>query len=222
VQITVSVAEVSPTLTSDIGVRWDWSPITFSERAPGAAATATRPPGLGVFSRTPFDFTAILEGMVQRREARVLARPSLQVSHDEDASVFIGDTIRARLLSQGAFGAQNVQIAEFPVGIILLLHPRIADDGSIHLRVSPVVSTVVGIDEDNVPQTSTREANTSVIVKDGDTIVLSGLIREEDTKTIREVPYLSRLPIIGELFRSRSTSRRRTELVISITPKIVP
>ena len=110
------------------------------------------------------------------------------------------------------------QIVEFPVGIILLMHPRIAEDGSIHLRVAPSISSLSGMGPENVPITSTRELETSVVVRPGDTILLSGLIREQ----AENVPALSQLPLAGEIFRSRSGNRRRTEIIISITPRLSP
>jgi type II secretory pathway component GspD/PulD (secretin) len=93
-------------------------------------------------------------------------------------------------------------------------------DGDVTLRVHPVVSTITSIDANNLPQTSTREAETTLVVKNGETIVLGGLIRDEMTKTVNEVPILSKLPLVGELFRNTTTSGRKSEILVFITPKI--
>lgn len=239
VTVEVKVVDYSPSSDSQIGFNWDWSRFQFAEVPagtpiennatnvdtlanipPGVPTGGTRPAGFGVFSRVPWTYAAILQALVTRREAKILATPSVQVIDNEDANVFIGDTIRARVAVQGALGAQNVQIVEFPIGIILLIRPRINADGDVTLKVHPVVSTITALDAQNVPQTSTREAETTVVVKNGETIVLGGLIRDEMTKVVREVPFLSKLPLVGELFRSTTTNGRKSEIMVFITPRI--
>jgi type II secretory pathway component GspD/PulD (secretin) len=160
--------------------------------------------------------------MITRREAKLLASPRVQVIDNDDANIFIGDTIRSQIALSGGISGTSIQIFEFPIGIILLVRPRINDDGNITLRVHPVVSTITAIDpQTNIPQSSAREAETTVMVKDGETIVIGGLIREEMTKTVEEVPLLSRLPLIGELFRKRSDRQRRSEILVFITTRIL-
>jgi type II secretory pathway component GspD/PulD (secretin) len=109
---------------------------------------------------------------------------------------------------------------EVPVGIILLVHPRVNDEGNITLRVHPVVSTLTAI-TDGLPQTSSREAETIVRVKDGDTIVIGGLIRDEDTKQMSKIPLLGDLPILGHLFRNESRTKRRSEVTVYLTIKLI-
>jgi len=89
------------------------------------------------------------------------------------------------------------------------------------MRVHPVVSTITSIGADNLPQTSSREAETTVMIKDGETIVLGGLIRDEMLKTVQEVPILSKLPLVGELFKYHSKSHRHSEIMVFITPHIL-
>lgn len=240
VMVEVKVVDYSPSSSSEIGFNWDWSRFQFVEGRPGTPIEgdtssvdtlsgippvvptgATRPAGFGVFSRVPWTFATILQALVTRRDAKILATPSVQVIDNEDANVFIGDTIRARVAVQGALGAQNVQIVEFPIGIILLIRPRVNADGDVTLKVHPVVSTITALDSQNVPQTSTREAETTVVVKNGETIVIGGLIRDEMTKVVREVPFLSKLPLVGELFRSTTTNGRKSEIMVFITPRII-
>ena len=89
------------------------------------------------------------------------------------------------------------------------------------MRIHPVVSTVTAVGPGNLPQSSNREAETTVMLKDGETVVIGGLIREEHIRSMREVPLLSKLPLVGELFRSRSTSHRKSDIMIFLTPRIV-
>lgn len=226
VLVEVQVIDTSPEFSEQLGVKWDWLPFNFWELGKGTTVTSsvantTRPAGFGQFTRLPWNFNALLDAMVTKKEAKILAKPSVMVIDGDEANVFIGDTIRARLSQAGGLGAQTVEIAEFPVGIILLLRPRVNADGHITMRVHPVVSTITDIDSDNIPQTSTREAETTVIVKDGETVVIGGLIRDEMTRTIQEIPILSKIPILGELFRSRSTNKRKSEIMVLITPRLM-
>jgi type II secretory pathway component GspD/PulD (secretin) len=231
VTIDVKVVDTSPERAEELGLKWNWSSFQFLERAPGTvvdpttgvpSSSATRQRGFGAFSRVPWSFNTILSGMITRKEAKLLASPSVQCVDNEDASIFIGDTIRSQIISQGGLSGTNIQIFEFPIGIVLLCRPRVNADGNITLRVHPVVSTITSVDPDTrIPQSSSREAETTVMVKDGETIVIGGLIRDEETRTITEVPLLSRLPLVGEIFRNRSTNRRHSEILVFITTHVV-
>ncbi len=221
IMIEVNVVETSPSEDEAKGLTYDWSSFSFYETPAGGSTSSTRPIGVGQFSRAPWNFNAILSAKVLKKEAKILARPSIRVIDNGEASVFIGDTLRARIVTGGALGSQNVEIQEFPIGIILLIAPQVNADGNITMHVNPVISTVTSIDSFNVPQTSSREAETTAIVKDGETVVLGGLIRDEDMKTVQEIPLLSKLPVIGELFRNRTRNHRRSDILVSITPHLI-
>ncbi|MFN3728300.1 MAG: type II secretion system protein GspD [Fimbriimonadaceae bacterium] len=230
VSVSVEVIDVSPERLRELGVNWDWSPLTFIDAAQGSPVNAetgqlldpvTGPLPFGLFSKTPFSVTGLLRGLVTSREAKLLANPSMTVTNNQMANFFIGETIRARVAQAGPLGSQTVVIEEFQVGILLAMRPRVNVNGDITLRVEPSVSNVVGLTADNIPQTSVRQAQTTVVIRDGETLAIGGLIREEMSKTVREVPILSQIPIIGQLFRSTSTSNRKSEIMIFITPRIV-
>ncbi len=225
VRVEVKVVDTSPEISSEYGLSYSWSTFKFIEGSSGTtvadAFKTTRPAGFGQISRVPWDFSAVLSALVTKKEAKILASPSMAVIDNDDANIFIGDTIRARISQATGLGAQTVEIVEFPVGIILMFRPRVNADGNITMRVHPIVSTITDIDSDNVPQTSSREAETTVMVKDGETVVIGGLIRNELNKTIKELPFISQIPILGELFRNRSTSQRKSEILVFITTTIV-
>lgn len=226
VMVDVKVVDTSPERAEQLGLQWNWTPFSWFELPVGAeVATAfnnTRPNSFGQFSRVPWSFMSTLSAMITNKEAKLLAAPRMQVTDNDDASIFIGDTIRSQLVSTGALGGSNIQIVEFPIGIVLLVRPRVNQDGNITMHVHPAVSTITSIDPaTGIPQTSSREAETTVMVKDGETVVIGGLIRDEATKTIQEVPFLSKLPLVGELFRNRNTNHRHSEVMVFITPHIV-
>jgi general secretion pathway protein D len=231
--VEVNVIETSPEDDEQIGLTYNWAPFDFIQAPAGTVLTtnpagqgftqggATTPISTGLLSMVPWNFRAILSAMVTHKTAKILARPSVQVVDNGEASVFIGNTIRAAVATQGALGAQNVTVEEFPVGIILLISPRVNADGNITMHVNPVVSAVTSVDANNIPQTSAREAETTTIVKSGETVVLGGLIQDEDIRTAQEIPFLSKLPIVGELFRYHSRTHTRSDIIISITPHLL-
>lgn len=229
VQMTVEakIVDTSPEYTANIGVEWKWNPFEFIERPKqsGGATPDTRPLpvgplGFGDYGRVQFNPTATLNALITDKKAKLLANPSITVINDQDASIFIGDTLRFQALAQSAPTTGAVYtVVEVPVGIILLVHPRVNDDGHITLRVRPVVSTV-GNFVNGLPQTSAREAETTVRVKDGDTLVIGGLIREEDSRTITKVPLLGDLPLVGKLFRNDLRNKRRSEIMVFLTIKL--
>ncbi len=234
VMVEVKVIDSSPEKIENLGVQWSWNPFGFLEAPVGSQFTTSGPGGpptitsantvkpvpLGPLSRVPWTFSAVLNAMIQRNEAKLLANPKIQVIDDQDASIFIGQTIRTTV-SQASISGTTIQVLEFPVGIILLVHPRINSDGNLTLHVHPVVSSVASLGTNGVPNTASREAETTVMIKDGETMVIGGLIQDEISKSVQEIPFLSKIPLIGELFRNRSTDHRHSDVLVFITPHIV-
>jgi type II secretory pathway component GspD/PulD (secretin) len=226
--IEAKVVETNPSVMEEIGLKWSWSTFGFAEGPRGTSGDLalgnstgnTKGLGFGQITRVPFSFQAMLSAMVTNRTAKMLANPTISVIDDQDASIFIGDTLRFQSLavSSPTSGSQFT-VVEVPVGIILLCHPRVNGDNEITLRLHPVVSTVTAL-VNGLPQTSAREAETVVRVKDGDTLVLGGLIRDEDIREMSKVPLLGDLPIIGHLFRHNSKQHRRTEVMVVITVRL--
>lgn len=219
VVVEVSVIETTPSFAENLGLTWNvGNTQTVSESNFGATGI-----GFGKFTRTtPASFSATLNASITRGEGKLLAHPKVQVMDNDDADVFIGDTIYTEVSQAGSFGAQTVSVQAFNIGIILLIRPRVGPDGNISMHVNPVVSTLTAVSSSGLPQTSSREAESTVIVKDGETVVIGGLIRDDETKTISELPILSKLPIVGQLFRNRNVSKTHKDVIVSITPHIVP
>jgi type II secretory pathway component GspD/PulD (secretin) len=116
-----------------------------------------------------------------------------------------------------------VQLEKIDVGVRLSITPRISADGYVTTLVEPEVSQIlqfIGPDED-LPWTSTRRARSLVRVRDGEQIYLGGLLSEEERRTVKKVPILGQIPLIGYLFQHHSSEKRELDLVIEITPRIV-
>jgi type IV pilus assembly protein PilQ len=159
----------------------------------------------------------------------VLANPAVTVFNGKKASILIGDKVPVFTTSSDNTGTNadtSVTVEYKDVGVKLEVTPRVNDvtTGMVSLKIAPSISTISEwkySGNNMAPQISTREASTELRVKDGETIYLGGLLKDQETKSIKAIPFLSKLPILGELFKSRSTSKQKTEIIIAITPHIV-
>jgi type II secretory pathway component GspD/PulD (secretin) len=216
VMIEARVVEASPEALKNIGLQWDFGTSGLVERPHGGV-------NVGQLTRPPISFSATINALIQNQNAKVLAEPKIAVLDGEDASIFIGDTIRYRVLSSVSTGGQQVfDVKEVPVGIVLLVRPRVNANGMITLKVNPVVSSITAfVGPEQLPQTASREANSTIRVHDGDTVAIGGLIRDEDRQTFSKVPILGDLPIVGQLFRNNNHDRKRTDVTIFLTTHLL-
>jgi pilus assembly protein CpaC len=165
---------------------------------------------------------AVIKALKSRGFFQSLAEPNLIAYNGQEASFLAGGEIPVPVV-QGATGTVTVQFKEF--GIRLNFRPTIAGD-VIRLKVRPEVSTLdfgngITLSGFRIPALSTRRAETDVELRDGQSFVIAGLLDNLTQENAAGVPVLSRLPIIGNLFKSKSESTERTELMVLITPRLV-
>lgn len=180
------------------------------------------------FYRQEHTFEFALDALITDDNARLLSNAEITTIDGRMAEIFAGETVPVvitSLQSPGAAGGtlQNIQLEKIDVGIKLNITPRLSEDGMITALVQPEVSRIlkfVGPDSD-LPQTSTRRAQTYVRVHDGQTIYLGGLLSEEKRKTVKKVPLLGDIPLFGFIFRHTRDETTRFDLVIEITPHLV-
>ncbi|MCC2672846.1 MAG: type secretion system protein [Armatimonadetes bacterium] len=216
--IEARVVDISPEKTKQLGFLWDWNALKFTERGGGVADAGK---AFGAFARTPFQFDVTMDALERNRDARVLAKPNISVIDGEEASIFIGDILRYERLESVTAVGQTFTIETVPVGVALLCRPRVTGN-DIVLRVHPVVSTVTDFTGRNndIPITASREADSTIKMKDGETIAIGGLLREEDIRTLSKVPFAGDLPLIGQLFRHRNNVKRKSEVTIFLTARV--
>ncbi|MEJ5230223.1 MAG: hypothetical protein WHT65_09500 [Pseudothermotoga sp.] len=147
----------------------------------------------------------------------LLASPRIVTSSGREARILIGD----RIPYQTVDAEGNVVVNFLDTGIELKITPFVSSDNTIELFVYTKVSKPTYYPNIDIPGESTREANTHVIIKDGDTLVIGGLIRETKEQTLSKVPILGDLPFIGELFRTKTEKADKRELVIFITARVI-
>lgn len=231
--------EVNVTELSERGIDWEkltkWSTL-ITEGYHGVAEPGALPvdidytrvaSGAG-FYRQFETFELAIDELITEGHARMLSNSKVVTVDGRSAEIFAGETVPVvitSLSSPGASGGtlQTIQLEKIDVGVRLNITPRVTGDGMVTTLVEPEVSRIlrfVGPDED-LPQTSTRRASTNVRVRDGQTIFLGGLLSSETRKTVKKVPLLGDLPLLGFLFRHSSDETVNLDLVIEITPRII-
>jgi pilus assembly protein CpaC len=161
---------------------------------------------------------AVLNELVVNRQANILSEPNVVGLSGHEVHFRVGGEIPYTYLNQE--GINVVEFKEF--GISLDMTPYVDSQGNIMLELTPIVRTVdMALAIGGIPGFRTREMTTTVQLRGGETLVIGGLIQSEITEVIAEVPFLSDIPILGELFRSKRFIEDETELVIFLTPFII-
>ena len=212
VMIEAMVIEVPSDVTKNLGVAWQSStPFTIN-------FTGGQYPCCAQVSITSPALLVTLNTLIQENKSKLLANPRLAVRDGETARMNIGDKIPFQVIN--AQGVPSVVIIE--AGVKLEITPRINADSFVTVKMHPEVSSIKTAPAPNVPPTiATREADSSLTVKDGTPIVLAGLIRKDETRTTVKVPLLGDIPILGWLFKSESTNKTDNEVIFVITPHIL-
>lgn len=164
-----------------------------------------------------------LRALVTEDRAHILSAPRIATLDGNKATILLGDRVPIFTVTTQA-GVTTTTVTFVDVGVKMEVTPRVNTDGLITLSLKPEVSSVAAIvtgpGGQQAPRVATRSAETMLTVKDGQTIVLGGLISREERETLIKVPLLGDIPIIGELFRFRNTDRRESEVIFLITPVI--
>jgi type II secretory pathway component GspD/PulD (secretin) len=169
----------------------------------------------------PRNFEVNLRALQASGRARVRARPQMAVVNGRTANIFIGAQ-RFIQTQFNQFGQTQTRIQPVDVGVKLSVTPLTGGNGEITTRVSPEVSNITEVDlQTGLPVLSSRRAETTVRVKDGETIAIGGLSLDQEQTTRGRIPILGDLPLLGSLFRTRKRNTVRTELIVFVTPRIL-
>ncbi|MCX6647639.1 MAG: pilus assembly protein N-terminal domain-containing protein [bacterium] len=187
----------------------------------GLLDTSTRPGIVNSDTTNDLSFDPVdmvLNELVTNREAKILSEPNVVGLSGHIAHFRVGGEIPYTY--QNEQGINVVEFKEF--GISLDMTPNVDSQGNIMLLLTPVVRTVdMALAIGGIPGFRTREMTTTVQLREGDTLVIGGLIQNEISEVVAEIPLLSDIPILGELFRSKRFTEDQTELVIFLTPYIL-
>jgi type II secretory pathway component GspD/PulD (secretin) len=168
-------------------------------------------------------FRSFIEALELRNEARLLSSPQVVTTSGVPAKILVGERVPYTRRSAETLSGSLVQQVEFvDVGIKLEVVPRVDEKSeTIVIDVHPEVSEVLNKSVQGVPRIATREASTRVTVRNGQTVVIGGLIRENKKMSESKIPILGDLFLFGWLFKSKEKLRQQTELIVFITPYIL-
>ena len=230
VMVNAVIAQITLTNATRFGV--DWSRIANNTAiAPISTDTATAfVPNLGglMFTKGFLDGSArveaTLEAIAVNNDVRLLARPSLTVINNQEGEIQIGAEVpveAGQAIGSGGVSTTNIQYR--PTGIELYITPQINDDGIVNLIIRQVLSSVdngsSGVN--NNPVFNNQEISTTVVVRNGENVVLGGLIQNDDELLNTGIPILNRLPGVGRLFSYQQENQERRELFIVLRPEII-
>ena len=187
------------------------------------------PPGAGLYQVLGQDFQVTLRAIAQAGKTEILSRPSILTRNNQQATISLGQEVP--LVSNTRFDAVNGQINTVTyqnVGIILRVTPFITSDGMVEMIVSPEISALADRSQwvpisagALAPVINSRMADTVVVVPDAQTVIIGGLMQNAKDDLDSKVPFLSSIPLLGNLFKHKAKSNEKTELMIFLTPYIV-
>ncbi|WP_374369202.1 secretin N-terminal domain-containing protein [Piscinibacter sp.] len=226
VMLEVQVLEVSADRMSNLGVKW---PDAFGVSTPSGANTIGELRSLTRNDLVTTPLSVALNLMLQDTETNILASPRIRTRNKEKARILVGDKVPVitNLLTPQQAGATSVitgSIQYVDVGIKLEVEPQVYVDNDVGIKINLEVSNIAKTVETAsgiAYQIGTRSAQTSLRLKDGETQVLAGLINDQDRSTASKVPGLGQVPVAGRLFSSTKGDATKSEIVLSITPRIV-
>jgi type IV pilus assembly protein PilQ len=237
VSIEVRMVETSLDGNSSLGLDWpenigssfgEAEPLTTTSTAAASKAAVFPVEGRPLYGRlSVLQLDWFLDYLSTETNSRLLSNPKVTTLDNQTAKITVATTIPLQTLNRFSEGAAVQDIVSFQdkeFGIIMEVTPRVNDDSTLTLRVVPTVEDIIGFTgptNNQRPITSKRSVETQVRVKDGETLVLGGLIKDNEVKTVRKVWLLGDIPLLGNLFRNTSKTKTKTDLLILITPRIV-
>lgn len=177
------------------------------------------------------DYTATLTALADKQKLKVLSRPHILTADNQEARILVGAEIPI-ITSQSDSGSQNDGTSVFrqnveyrDTGVVVHVTPQVNSQGLVNMIISQEVSDIAGstlqVEGIVSPSFTTRETETTVVVQSGETIVIGGIIADTKRESRSGIPFFMDIPVLGQLFRSRSDESDRTELIILITPYVV-
>ncbi len=244
VMIQVLMAEVTLNNNFEMGMEFAFQDLLFSEKAYVGNNNVVKGNGhdwvvgtdLGAapsgvagmsFTITGEDFNFLLRALQTEGRLEVLSRPAVLVRDGQEANIKVGDQVPVvKDASVSGNGIVTPTVSYEDVGIELVVTPIINPDGFVNLQIAPAIkaigtSTVTVATGITLPTFTNRSVETSVTVKDGETIIIGGLIKTETTDDETKVPLAGDIPILGNLFRTTGKSKTKTELLIVLTPRVI-
>lgn len=232
IQVGITVVEIAKSATHQLGIEWgsrqlidiqngvekfEFHPLQGIAKEQGPSAPLL---GLNNLLRDPW--TMKLNLLIRDNKARILARPVLVARSGATAKFLAGGEIPIPVVQ--SLGTTTVLWKEF--GVRLETQPTILPNGQIQMKVMPEVSSLdptngIELNGFRVPAIKSRKAETEVRLNQGESLVLGGLIANDEARSVQKLPIFGDIPILGELFKSHQFQGGETELLIAVTPRMV-
>ena len=235
VSLEARVVAVSKQAAKELGVDWSWSALPQYPKTErdanghwqvGERNAGATPGGIIRFGRGPeglpyeFYYTAAIRALITDGRAKMLARPNITTVQGHEALINIGAEVPVpRVVNANSVTTTGIDYRE--AGIILRYTPRVTADGNIVARVHTEVSTPVYVEDLKAYRFQKRSADTTVRLRNGETMVIGGLIDSDESRSLAKIPFLGDIPILGAFFRSVRTSKTETELMIFLTAHVL-
>ena len=221
VLIEAVVTQISEEARRQLGLDWSWTQPPDRPETKFSIGFLPMEGTVQVTAQTPYSaLVARLKQLVDSGQAEIRANPRLTVLDGQSANIFVGEDRYFKIVT-GTELAPFTRLEAINVGVTLKITPRVSASGEITLAVEPTVTDVTGQFGDDLPVVSRRQLATVVRVRDGETLVLGGLVQETRRQVSSRVPILGELPVIRYLFSSSRNESIKSEVVVLITPRLV-
>lgn len=240
VQIEAKIVQVSLSRDESMGVNWD----RLIQTGGAARAEGIQDPNnfMGFKTFTPVgeegvggltyrmgtlttdQLRLVLQALKRRDNSNVVSCPTIVTTNRKKAFVNVETAYPVRretVVATNTGPVTSITYDKQNVSVRLEVTPAINPDGYVAMEVNPKIQSLTGRVDNSQPIVSTKESQTNIVVRNGHTIVIAGLIEEESTRSNTDIPGMASVPILGRLFQTRSELKRRSETIIFITPRIV-
>ncbi|MDQ7065822.1 MAG: secretin and TonB N-terminal domain-containing protein [candidate division KSB1 bacterium] len=235
IMIEARLIETAPQHDTNIGIDWSkalsaqlFNEIVFEGGTVYRYSTRTdleKGGGIMFGTLNTSQFNAVLNFLKTRMNSRLLSNPRILAMDNEPSDISVGTNVPIPQITRGVGGQGDIVTFSYKdVNITLRVIPHVVDANTITMYVNPIIEEITGqvtVDRNTAPITSRREVDTVVKVRNGDTIVIGGMIKEQTVVRVDKVWLLGSIPLLGHLFRNQVVQKQQTDLLIFITPKIV-
>ena len=231
VSLEARILAIDKNASKNLGIEWFWSafpqyPDRDSFNSIERNFDDTTGYGIFRFGRGPegypfeWYYGARINALVTKGKAKILSRPNVTTIQGHEAIINVGSSVPVPI-TQTTNSTITTSIEYRDAGIILKYTPRINEDGTITATIHTEVSTPQYVEDLKAYRFNTRSADTVVTVRDGEPMIIGGLIGAEEEKSISKIPFLGDLPILGALFRSHKKNKSESELMIFLTAHVI-
>ncbi|AXH15581.1 general secretion pathway protein GspD [Malaciobacter mytili LMG 24559] len=234
VYLKAKIVELNSNLVNEVGIRYN----LISAKTTNAGIYSLVA-SLNKIEAIPFDIKKIgltlptlnsslalgatLSLLHQNYALDIVSEPSILSLNNQTSSIYIGESISLKTSSQTTTGGNTSYSYERKdVGLKLEVKPRVANDNKIRLKINTILENVKNTITNNQPDTTKKSITSTVIVSNGESVILGGLIENKKEKIDESIPFFSLLPILGEFFKYKNSKNIKKNLVVIITPYIVP